>query len=476
MEERENKLQQIYELSYDFVNEGRILLRLNKKGGWCAKHFAELPSGMLRYCPQPHHLPLHESSGMNEGPLVYDVSGKRPINRFLDHQNLSIRQFYDWLYQIAGVLERSANLMLSEQRFILHPDLIFEDTVSGQIFLVYLPLRQVEDKPEISEEMKQLVLRLVSALQQQQEEDYIHEWYADMEAERFPLTQFHKLMEKYNRKLALQQELQGSDAVHEQPSERHKAEAPASDTNRGEQQALDMDSIKQRTKRWQHWIHNVLSRGSARLTLKFTAAILLSPPFILIPVYFSHKGMIDICAGLLLLLWDCIFFAADVKGLRGRSERSSKRSMKETPSIAKYYEQLPQYTRLIGTPDRTVLLASGEASAGFDTVPEEDCIGVRPLLIVEESGQERVIEIEEQHFVIGRGPEGVDYRENSPGVSRVHAEVVQLDRYRCGIKDLDSKNGTFLGNTRLVPFQIYPLQNGTTIRLGPRRYRYQQYS
>jgi pSer/pThr/pTyr-binding forkhead associated (FHA) protein len=51
------------------------------------------------------------------------------------------------------------------------------------------------------------------------------------------------------------------------------------------------------------------------------------------------------------------------------------------------------------------------------------------------------------------------------GVSRHHA-AIHLDGDTVTIEDLGSTNGTFLGDTRLVPGQPYPLRSGDEIRLG----------
>lgn len=51
------------------------------------------------------------------------------------------------------------------------------------------------------------------------------------------------------------------------------------------------------------------------------------------------------------------------------------------------------------------------------------------------------------------------------GVSRKHAEIM-LKEGRCFIRDLNSSNGTWLNEARLVPEQLYALNNGDQVRLG----------
>ncbi|MCU0496664.1 MAG: FHA domain-containing protein [Anaerolineae bacterium] len=51
------------------------------------------------------------------------------------------------------------------------------------------------------------------------------------------------------------------------------------------------------------------------------------------------------------------------------------------------------------------------------------------------------------------------------GVSRRHAEI-KLSEGQCYLRDLNSANGTWLSERKLIPEQYYPLHNGAQIRLG----------
>lgn len=96
------------------------------------------------------------------------------------------------------------------------------------------------------------------------------------------------------------------------------------------------------------------------------------------------------------------------------------------------------------------------------------------VLINIETGQPITMQ-EEKAFILGRT--AID---NKPkeylvdltpldainlGISRVHAMIRETkDGYQ--IIDMESSNGTWLENERLVPKKIYPLESGSRIRLG----------
>jgi hypothetical protein len=91
-----------------------------------------------------------------------------------------------------------------------------------------------------------------------------------------------------------------------------------------------------------------------------------------------------------------------------------------------------------------------------------------------ENGQPITIQ-ENKAFILGRVSSEIKTREPlvdltqfdalELGISRVHAMIRQTkDGYQ--IIDLESSNGTWLENQRLVPKQTYPLDSGDRIRLG----------
>jgi pSer/pThr/pTyr-binding forkhead associated (FHA) protein len=65
-------------------------------------------------------------------------------------------------------------------------------------------------------------------------------------------------------------------------------------------------------------------------------------------------------------------------------------------------------------------------------------------------------------YIIGRAGEAA-VRVESPAVSRYHARIL-VDDATAMVEDLDSKNGTFVGNTRIN--RPTPLADGDTISLG----------
>lgn len=99
----------------------------------------------------------------------------------------------------------------------------------------------------------------------------------------------------------------------------------------------------------------------------------------------------------------------------------------------------------------------------------------RGIVLINLNNGQPITMQEEKAFILGRVSTEVKTREPlidlteldalELGVSRVHAMIRRTkDGYQ--IIDLDSSNGTWLENQRLVPRQPYPLDSGDRVRLG----------
>jgi len=96
------------------------------------------------------------------------------------------------------------------------------------------------------------------------------------------------------------------------------------------------------------------------------------------------------------------------------------------------------------------------------------------VLINLENGQMITTQLEKT-FILGRA--STEIKTNEPlvdltefgamelGISRVHA-MIRQSKGKYQLVDLESSNGTWLENQRLVPKQPYPLESGNRIRIG----------
>lgn len=119
-----------------------------------------------------------------------------------------------------------------------------------------------------------------------------------------------------------------------------------------------------------------------------------------------------------------------------------------------YYKGLELHTTLLPKSDATVLLPSSMKAEAV----------AYPYLETSREGNVTKVNLVKPCFVIGRAGDGVDYEHKETGVSRLHAEFVR-DNGVYGVKDLGSRNGTYVNNELLAPYRVYSLNDGDIVRI-----------
>jgi hypothetical protein len=125
------------------------------------------------------------------------------------------------------------------------------------------------------------------------------------------------------------------------------------------------------------------------------------------------------------------------------------------------------------TPGVSVEFRSDPSTQEVKRVPDRLPPNVIALQVVSDPAPILIPYQSQQRIILGRDlPEGDFYavdlsshRAQVLGVSRQHA-VIHIADDDCMLEDLNSSNGTWLNEARLLPQQPVPLEKGDLIRLG----------
>lgn len=120
-------------------------------------------------------------------------------------------------------------------------------------------------------------------------------------------------------------------------------------------------------------------------------------------------------------------------------------------------------TNLFAQTNATVLLFEPQEEA-HSAINEQDNQIKQPFFKFKEGSEIKQFEITVDHFIIGRGPAGTNFVIDQLEVSRYHAEVLKIGSQYC-IKDLGSKNGSFLNDIPLVSYKLYEMKEGDVIKI-----------
>ncbi len=121
------------------------------------------------------------------------------------------------------------------------------------------------------------------------------------------------------------------------------------------------------------------------------------------------------------------------------------------------------------SPETEALLPPA-ASGGFTAATEVLTVWEAPPYLIRSGAVRHTIPLKQTAMVLGRQEDLVDTVVDDPTVGRMHAEL-RWENGRHGIRDMNSKNGTYINGHRLTGQDFHPIAVGDAIRLGSVEYR-----
>lgn len=131
-----------------------------------------------------------------------------------------------------------------------------------------------------------------------------------------------------------------------------------------------------------------------------------------------------------------------------------------------YYEALPLFTSMLGEGD-----SHSTGLLGFDNSDSGEEKQALSYLVVRREGMVERIAVHKDVFRIGSQDDVVHYCEDVEGVSRTHLEIIKKSGKNI-VRDLGSRNGTFLNGTRLAPYREYLLNNDDKLLIAQTEFQF----
>jgi hypothetical protein len=152
---------ELYGLQVDFVTRNGHFMVLTAPAGLKRDQLSAFQMNMLLTNKIPHLLELQVEELDQSVTLYYNITGKRMLTHWMRTGDLTIKQFFSLLYQIADIVSASNIYMLVEGRYILKEDFIYCNEDGSDIHLTYVPKETLTDKNSLSADFQQLSSGLV---------------------------------------------------------------------------------------------------------------------------------------------------------------------------------------------------------------------------------------------------------------------------------------------------------------------------
>ncbi|MBN3523337.1 DUF6382 domain-containing protein [Paenibacillus apiarius] len=524
----------MYGYRADFVHEGKMGMLLTRERSVHSDELDLHQLNMLRHNVVPHFLPLEIQEIDFEVTFLYDISGKKMLHQVLRTANMTSIQYFEWMLQLVRVLEESRVYMLHPNHILLHEQFIYVESHAwnGSLHVPYIPTLEPLHPQAGMDGLRRLGI-LLSSYVCNWIGDGFQRLIQILSQEDKSLADVRRLLESLivgspDTSPDVQQgaslftlpdavpDFIADDARNENPVEQawpSAEERSGKDSSGIEAEQAGAASGKKR-------IITVTGAVIAAAALGWRYSYLSSPSAASLAVAIIWSAFVVGIGGAWLSGWiakwsnrwskqrgeagqnevhaaafshdvpskkDMLlpdFLSLEMPGCAYSAEAMGQGETLQPESVhpsehwaqaahggAAYYDNLSQYTSMLGDSqgDATVMLGQEGESAQASPVSKGP-----HLQKMNEAGSvlpDRIM-LELYPYTIGRAEQGVQLRDEGIGVSKHHCEVVLAQEGGCAIRDLGSKNGTELQGELLIPYKLYPLNDGDTLTIARSKYIY----
>ena len=505
----------------DHVQSNGSYMRIQKDNvtGFQNSDLQELQIKMLQSNHIPRLIPISFENVNDEIAIFYRIEGLRRFSSMITERPITMKDYYNFFINVIQALQDSGNYMLSEENYVINEDYIYVGADYHQVYLTYLPLNQINRTTSIYEDLKEMLLRVAGDVQEihgSQFKKIIHY----IKDPGFSLQGLKLLLQDLqgNQDVNHNVNLPNQNEMNEQEEEtvikKVKKLPPLTSKQRlysiliailliAVSWKLSMDSNSQAMTTlswvltglivvgvivywfvWRPGVEPIITEKKVRVkktpkkVTKTEKNIHTANPNVESTVMNENNRLSEISSvekrieinqqgvGQLGSVPNKLHSEENHSNLNHPiTEANTQNELVNTVNVVKQNQnnKVELVNREIDHHNETLLLDHME--------PNKELNKVENYLVTVDEDNGRVRPLTEENIVIGGAERGATILDNGLGVSRLHAELIKLsDTY--GIKDLGSKNGTYINDERLTPHSINELQNNDEIRIGKSRYTY----
>ncbi|RDW21724.1 DUF6382 domain-containing protein [Oceanobacillus chungangensis] len=434
----------------------------------------------------------------------YKLTSKQKVTSFFQENRTTMSDYYQLFLAIISTLEESGSYMLDQQQFILQKEFVYIGEKPGDVYLTYLPVTGMKRESTIEEDMKKLLTDIAGEVEGLQGNEF-KSILNYIKNPAFGLSGLKKLLLEL---ISLRSNVnQNQDMYYNNPNANFADNAnPGTGQNNYQPITPGVhmeETVSKSKKKAKRKLPPLSSRGRIYLIM----GSLLAIAFIwkLYDMYTNQTVLIaSSLLTLVVLVFDYVFWKVWRPGMTPIKDKAevpnnsseNKTAMpnvqinkqpvfqqqvtkKSEPLIAQTSSFIAQNSIAATAMDTTFLSESNEDTVlledetNLHVVESQQQQVVSAILVRESAGEQaQTVEINANNFLIGRNEASVNFKDESIGISRIHAEIIKIDDSSYGLKDLGSKNGSKLNGNTLVPYKIYALNTDDQFELGKAIYTF----
>lgn len=409
--------------------------------------------------PVQNLLALHRKQFDNEVFLYYDITSKITMEQFLMRRKLSRYEFLTIIRSLVKGLQIGKRYLLHGGRYILDFTHIYINPSSLEVALSYMPINIAAD---VREELRTLLIDLIvykAVFVNPEEGSFVYKLLSLLKSDFFSLEQLDKLA--FN--IAVESEEAKADALNMSKGKENAAEE-ANEPQYGKQFEGKENKVRAR----------VLPKGRLSMMM-FIQLMFIALALLIIRLLLKQNQNIDIFSitGAVLLVLSIDFLVVRKLGIFNKREAINVKEevVKNTKRESTVQEKRnsrkdkPKGHQFAADISRANLFTDMET-----TVLSDQAEPYSYLINCHDNQNERII-LNKASFIIGRLKNQVDYVSRNNAVGKVHAEIINRDDEHY-LKDLNSRNGTYINGERIVSNVEYVIKNNDRIAFANSEYKY----
>ncbi len=402
--------------------------------------------------PNSAFLPFHIRREDENVSIYYNITSKISLSQYLERKQLNKKELLDLLRSITKSLMLHSNYLLDLSSFVIDEKFIYINPATAEASLVYVPTPSDIDAIEAYKSFLKDLIVTSASIDNNAKDNYLQRILNYLKSEAFSLGNFNRLIIDLRNSGGLNDPMNKS--IHINRGRAVNEETAAAGYIPGSR-SLKNEALG-KTAESKHMLGIVLLQLLIILAVAIASLFLMSQAM---GDMVSVSGILIIAAALDILIMKRI---AGKQGIKVRTGESDCNDAIQKPEHSACKDK------------HQIISKTADVLRACDTIMiSEDTWSNHPYLesVGEHSG-ERVI-INKDKFVIGRLGSMVDYIVPGSTVGKLHAEIT-VNEGIYSIRDLNSKNGTYLNDVRISSNKECEMKNNDRIRVSDFEYIFRQ--
>lgn len=452
-----NAVNDIYSIDYqNDASSSYMVLKLREP-----EKLIDYQIKIIKDNPMQNLLTPYRKQFDNEVFIYYDITSRITLEQFLSRRKLSRHEILTIINSIIKGLQIAKRYLLHGGQYILDVGYIYINPLSMEASLAYIP---IDIQGDVKEELRTFLIELVvykTLFINAEEGSFVYRLLNLLKSEAFSLEQIDKLV--YD--IAVEADVAKDEGIRKSQAKEQVADETCTTRNEIETRKLHEKQTPKAS------FHNRKLYLTILIQFVFAAIALLMVRLLIM----ENQGLdIYSATGGALLLLSADFMIMKKLGLLNKSEDKTINNEAAANAITDYSSFEKKNNRGARKQTNNMVIWDNirlKTSLEMETsVLENQEIPYACLIGCGDNIHEKII-IDKASFMIGRLKSQVDYVSQNNAVGKVHAEIINRNGMNY-IKDLNSRNGTYINGERIVSNVEYTIKNSDRVAFANSEYTF----